>query len=91
MREKKKAKTTWIKTIDQTEKCKDRRRVTQLVKTGNFDDRSRAQQLLEIDNSDDRSRETQQRRREDGQKLSEGALSEHGSGRSTTLLIEKEN
>ena len=49
----------------------------------------RATQLLEIDNSDDRSRETQQRRREDGQKLHEGALSEHSSGRSTTLLVVK--
>ena len=83
------AKTTWRLTIDQTEKCKDTRSATQLVETGNFDDRSRATQLLEIENSDDRSRETQQRRREDGQKLHEGALSEHSSGRSTTLLIVK--
>ena len=62
----------------------------QLVETGHFDDRSRATQLLEIENSNDRSRETQQRR-EDGQKLHEGALSEDSSGRSTTLRIVKEN
>ena len=94
-------------TTDQLENCENRSRPKllgdrrlirqrsaeegqQLVETGNFDDRSRATQLLEIDTSDDRSRETQQRR-EDGQKLHQGALSEHSSGRSTTLRIVKEN